>query len=99
MHDEMMVLFDDCIERMLRLRGQLAASRRVHPGERQATVFDAIEVAEHFAAEATRTVRSAPPSTPPVPQPAAAGSPESLAASMEPVTVGAGSRATLTAAH
>lgn len=56
MHDEMLTLFDDCIERMLQLRAHLSASRRVQPGERLATVVDAIEVTARFAAEAGRTV-------------------------------------------
>ncbi|MEU4619279.1 hypothetical protein AB0G04_04760 [Actinoplanes sp. NPDC023801] len=58
MHDEVLTLFDDCIDRMLHLRGHLAATRRVHPGERHTTVLAAIEVAEHFASEARRTVAS-----------------------------------------
>jgi hypothetical protein len=57
-HDEMLALFDDCIARMLHLRGNLAATRRVHPGERHGTVLTAIEVTSHFAAEAGRTVAS-----------------------------------------
>ncbi|MEU4162409.1 hypothetical protein [Actinoplanes sp. NPDC026670] len=65
MHDEMLTLFDDCIERMLQLRAHLSASRRVHPGERHATVVSAIEVAARFASEATRTV--SPPAGPPQP--------------------------------
>ncbi|BEL08047.1 hypothetical protein Q0Z83_062380 [Actinoplanes sichuanensis] len=74
MHDEMLTLFDDCIERMLQLRAHLSASRRVHPGERHATVVSAIEVAAHFASEATRTVSliDPPPAIPlALPRPAA----------------------------
>jgi hypothetical protein len=55
-HDEMLALFDDCIARMLHLRDSLAATRRVHPGERHGTVLTAIEVTSHFATEAGRTV-------------------------------------------
>ncbi|GGN71866.1 hypothetical protein GCM10010112_39520 [Actinoplanes lobatus] len=71
MHDEMMTLIDDCIARMTLLRDQLAASRRVQPGERHTTVLDAIAVAERFATEATRTVSPpsvtlSPPATGPV---------------------------------
>ncbi|GIE34326.1 hypothetical protein Ait01nite_073710 [Actinoplanes italicus] len=61
MHDEMLALFDDCIARMLDLRGDLAATRRVHPGERHSTVLTAIEVASHFASEAGRTVTAGVP--------------------------------------
>ncbi|MEV6302743.1 hypothetical protein AB0M02_25245 [Actinoplanes sp. NPDC051861] len=56
MHDEMLLLFDDCISRLLHLRSRLAATRRVHPGERHATVLAAIAEAEHFATTATATV-------------------------------------------
>jgi hypothetical protein len=60
-HDEMLALFDDCIARMLHLRDDLAATRRVHPGERHSTVLTAIEVASHFASEAGRTVTAGTP--------------------------------------
>lgn len=52
----MLALFDDCIAGMLKLRGDLAASRRVHPGERHRTVLTAIELASAFAGEAGRIV-------------------------------------------
>jgi hypothetical protein len=75
-HDEMLTLFDDCIERMLQLRAHLSASRRVHPGERHATVVSAIEVAARFASEATRTV--SPPAGPTQPVASLAASPDSV---------------------
>lgn len=56
MHDDMLKLLDACIDRMLLTRERLAAARRVHPGERHTTVLAAIAAAEHFAAEATRTL-------------------------------------------
>lgn len=70
MHDEMLNHFDDCITHLLRLRDQLAAVRRVAPGERHETVLAAIAVAERFALRADQTlspvrVTSAPAPTPP----------------------------------
>ena len=59
MHDEVLLLFDDCIAHLLALRGNLAPNRPVQPGERRATVLSAIEIAERFAASATRAVAAA----------------------------------------
>ncbi|GAA4951662.1 hypothetical protein [Actinoplanes utahensis] len=56
MHDDMLRLLDDCIERMLQARERLAAARRVQPGERHATVLSAIAAAQLFATEATRAL-------------------------------------------
>lgn len=79
MHDEMITLFDDCIAGLVLLREQLAATRRVEPGERYTTVLAAIAAAERFARHADQTltpvreseaaVSSVPPRVPPVPQP------------------------------
>ncbi len=80
-HDEMLTLFDDCITRMLQLRAHLAVSRRVHPGERHATVVSAIEVAARFASEATRTVT-------PVAMPSAVPSPSAVASPSAAVPLG-----------
>jgi len=60
-HDDMLTLLDACIDRMLLTRERLAAARRVHPGERHATVLAAIAAAEHFATEATRTLTAPSP--------------------------------------
>ena len=63
MHDEVLLLFDDCIAHLLVLRANLSANRPVRPGERHATVLSAIEVAERFAASATRAVAVSEPAT------------------------------------
>ncbi|MFC7529966.1 hypothetical protein [Actinoplanes sp. GCM10030250] len=69
MHDDMLVLFDNCLARLLDLRDRLAATRCVRPGERHTTVLAAIAEAEHFASTATATVAASP-----APQPATTGS-------------------------
>ncbi|HWS38880.1 MAG TPA: hypothetical protein VN408_39835 [Actinoplanes sp.] len=56
MHDEVITLFDDCIADMMLLRAELAASRRVEPGERHTTVLAAIAAAERFALQADQTL-------------------------------------------
>jgi hypothetical protein len=56
MHDEVLTLFDDCVCALIRLRGNLAANRRVEPGERHDAVLRAVAAAEHFATEARRAI-------------------------------------------
>ena len=56
MHDQVLNLLDDCVARLLLLRDDLAASRRVLPGERRLAVLEAIEAAEHFAAAASQAI-------------------------------------------
>ncbi|MBB2946767.1 hypothetical protein FB565_006535 [Actinoplanes lutulentus] len=59
MHDQMLTLFDDCVSSLLLLRGDLAANRRVQPGERRSTALAAIAAAERFATLATQVVTDA----------------------------------------
>ncbi|MEU4689263.1 hypothetical protein [Actinoplanes sp. NPDC023714] len=54
MHIDILDLLDDTLSRLLTVRGELAAARRVEPGERQSAVVEAIEVAREFTASATR---------------------------------------------
>ena len=53
MHIDILDLLDDTLSRLLTVRGELAAARRVEPGERQSAVVEAIEVAREFTASAT----------------------------------------------
>jgi hypothetical protein len=53
MHTDILDLLDDTLSRLLTVRGELAATRRVKPGERQAAVVEAITAADEFAATAS----------------------------------------------
>ncbi|MBB2949051.1 hypothetical protein FB565_008856 [Actinoplanes lutulentus] len=53
MHHDILDLLDDTLTRLLHVRGELSAARRVLPGERQTAVERAIEAAEEFSASAT----------------------------------------------
>jgi uncharacterized protein with PhoU and TrkA domain len=61
MHDEVLALMDDCLTRLMLMRADLAASRRVEPGERRATVLQAIAAAEQFADAAGRAIEESKP--------------------------------------
>ena len=63
MHDEVLTLIDGCVSRLLEARQELAAARRVHPGERRTAVLHAISAAEEFSAAAHRTVGEPQPHT------------------------------------
>jgi len=56
MHDEMLTLFDSCVTHLTLLRSELASPRRVEPGERRATVQQAIAAAERFATSAAEAL-------------------------------------------
>ena len=53
MHIDILDLLDDTLSRLLTVRGELAAARRVEPGERQSAVVEAIEAAREFSDSAT----------------------------------------------
>jgi hypothetical protein len=52
MHDDMLTLLDAHLAHLRTLREQLAASRRVTPGERHAAALRSAEASERFAAHA-----------------------------------------------
>jgi hypothetical protein len=60
MHDDVIASFDDCLERLSRLRATLIEARPVHPGERRLAVEQAIITAENFATSASRALASQP---------------------------------------
>jgi hypothetical protein len=80
MHDEVLTLFDDCVSALLRLRANLAANRRVHPGERHDAVLRAISAAEHFATAAKHAVSPAEAAHPALAAPPAEAAHPALAA-------------------
>jgi hypothetical protein len=53
MHIDILDLLDDTLSRLLTVRGELAANRRVEPGERQTAVVEAIEAAREFSTTAS----------------------------------------------
>ncbi|BBH69687.1 hypothetical protein ACTI_63720 [Actinoplanes sp. OR16] len=59
MHIDILDLLDDTLSRLLTVRGELAAARRVEPGERQTAVIEAIEVAREFSASAALLLENA----------------------------------------
>ncbi|MFG1604456.1 hypothetical protein [Actinoplanes sp. NPDC049265] len=60
MHDDVIASFDDCLNRLTRLRAALTAARPVRPGERRHAVEQAILAAEHFATAASRALAEQP---------------------------------------
>lgn len=56
MHDDPLLLLDECLGRLTLLRAELTAPRRVEPGERQAVAVRAILAARQFSRSATGTL-------------------------------------------
>jgi hypothetical protein len=52
MHDDILTLLDAHLALLRAARDQLAASRRVSPGERRSAVLHAAEASERFAVQA-----------------------------------------------
>lgn len=65
MHNDILDLLDDTLRRLLTVRGELAAARRVLPGERRSAVLEAIEAAREFSASASALLEGASKGTPP----------------------------------
>ncbi|BCJ41403.1 hypothetical protein GCM10010168_55980 [Actinoplanes ianthinogenes] len=61
MHDQVLTLMDDCLNKMLLLRADLAAARCVELGERRAIALEAIDAAEVFAASAALAIGESAP--------------------------------------
>jgi hypothetical protein len=52
MHHDILALLDAHLAHLYAVRNQLAACRRVAPGERRAAVLNTIDVSERYAAQA-----------------------------------------------
>ncbi|AEV87275.1 hypothetical protein ACWT_6260 [Actinoplanes sp. SE50] len=67
MHDEVLNLMDDCLTKLMVLRAELAAARRVRLGERRVAVLRAIDAAAGFAEAAALAIgEPVPPAVIPV---------------------------------
>lgn len=89
MHDDMLRMVDDCLSHLYVVRRELAAARRVNPGERRAAVLRAIRVAQRFTADAERLLAECDP--PPADDPRVPAVPRTHL--VEVICAGAGSKA------
>jgi hypothetical protein len=73
MHDDVLALVDAHLAELQVARDQLAAARRVAPGERRAAVLHSIAVSEAYVAAAYKLVAGSGPTTPHLPDDAVDG--------------------------